>query len=1251
MGVAALFLGIWLLPATVTASVLPNLEENLEEPLCRTYTQNELLYLDCSDRGLTELPEKLDYDAQALLLSNNNFVSFPAQLENFHRIEILDMSGNRLRAPLPNYMTKWSNLHTLNLSNNNYDKWLGNDNEYDIKRLDLSKNKINSIDVKAFNKIKNLSFLDLSENRIYDLPTSVFSDANNLDTLILSRNYFSEVPSFRSQSLRSLSLSYCQIANIDTEALTGMSSLLAIDLSMNEIEKIPDGIVSSTLQEIDLSYNVISVITDDTFSALPHLAVLDLRGNEFKEVWSSSHFASNPFLREVHVKGNRWSCEGFSVNLLLTYEFLTKEPAKVGDVASLICYSPSNVTQLSWQQAYILTWRPNEISKQSYTAVAVFIGVIIGIVVTSCFCRGIMSINKHTTRQTTETTTVNGPSIVTQPRVESVVMRIPLGDDLPPSYDEALLMPRLNSSFHSLPDFIDEDDNLVRNHRRSRSIGDLTESRPRPMDRRSIRRTVEISSYDRKICGMVLLQYLLLLVLVANAEISDVDGGDGNDVCYVCSCSADKNIVDCSKRSLASVPDSISDMVTSLNMSNNKLLEFPQNINRLYKLISLDLSNNQIYSLKADALDNLTSLELLNLSQNNFDSWLNLNPNEVLQPATNLKILDLSNNKFSTMENLANQELLISPSLETLILDNCRITSISGRSPLSGLINIRVFKINSNPLSRIQGLVSPTLKSFYASNCQLNSINYSELSYLPSLVYLKLSNNNGLVLSTLSNTIISGSLRYLDISYCNIMHINLAGFPNIRKVLISHNVIRFLESNNFINNSKLEYLDLSYNSIGSLRSDTFRGLSMLKYLDLSWNEIASVPEDGLLEMPSLTQLRLRRNYLTRVGHIRSTSVAILDMSYCEINTIGKDSLEGWQSLIDIDLSHNLLSHIPESLSSNTLKYLNLNYNRINTITNYTFFMLPRLTGMGLIGNRFTTIWSRSYFQSNPYLERLDLSDNMWRCECADGNMFDFYEFLTLEPNKKEESYNLICNSPVNLVGQTWLEACYFTWNPSEKKANTDSLIWFIVVMIVGLALCLVLVNGIRRTMNRRLAGIQAERVRQVEEARDRLRQLRIRAEQEALCNTPDPRDLVAPPTYDEALSMPKLNISCQSLCEVGTGQRKKRKGRRKTKSSGDLLEETERNGNLSIGDELESSEATASSTRRRRRRRPRNFGSHEITELDQSPGIRRRRMSEYGMVGASDSVTVEVEAELSRPLQIRNRRYSIDDDEPRESDF
>lgn len=382
---------------------------------------------------------------------------------------------------------------TLNLSNNKYDTWAGTGYTYSsIKRLDLSINKINNVDEDAISGMPQLNWLDLSENRIYNLPSRLFAGAKNLETLILSRNYFSEVPRFQSNSLKSLCLSCCQISSIRADSLDGMTSLSEIDLSINQIESIPDNFGSKTLQELNLGYNGINTLTDLTFSSLPLLKVLNLRVNDFKEVWPTTRFTSNLFLREINVKGNRWCCEGFSVNLLLTYDFLI---TRVLDPTSLICYTPSNVTQLNWQEAYIRTWHLSE-PTESYTVAAVLIGVIIGIVLTSLACRGLMALNKSNSDSPpspAETTVLNLNGSVPQPRTESLVMRLPVvEEDLPPSYDEALLMPRLGASFHSLPDFVDEEENHRRQYRRSRSIGDLTDYRPHTSDRRSVRRTVEI---------------------------------------------------------------------------------------------------------------------------------------------------------------------------------------------------------------------------------------------------------------------------------------------------------------------------------------------------------------------------------------------------------------------------------------------------------------------------------------------------------------------------------------------------------------------------------------------------------------------------------------------------------------------------------------------------------------------------------------------------------------------------------------
>lgn len=431
-----------------------------------------------------------------MLLTNNNFAVVPSELAEFTQLEELSLAGNHLSGDLPSFLEDLHRLSVFDLSNNNFDSW-SNYGLSSVTHLDLSKNKIANIEESAFDRMSSLYYLDLAENRINNLPHNLFLNTHKLDTFVLSRNQFDEFPNFRSFSLRNLDLSNCQISTLEHNSFFGKASLYAVNLSINEIDSIPDHIASSTVQILDLSYNNISSISDQTFSSLPHLEVLDLRGNDFKEVWSTSYFLSNPFLREIKVKGNRWNCEGFSINLLLTYEFLTREPAKVVDPdTTLICYYPNNVTQMTWQDAYLRTWH-QESDYAPFTMSAIIFGIIIGVVITSFACRGLMSITKPDSPRViireVETQNLNRR---TSSDSERVMIRVPLTEDLPPSYDEALLMPRLNSSFHSLPGIVDEDDDAAernRQFRRSRSIGDLVESPPRRIDRRSVRspRTVE----------------------------------------------------------------------------------------------------------------------------------------------------------------------------------------------------------------------------------------------------------------------------------------------------------------------------------------------------------------------------------------------------------------------------------------------------------------------------------------------------------------------------------------------------------------------------------------------------------------------------------------------------------------------------------------------------------------------------------------------------------------------------------------
>lgn len=58
----------------------------------------------------------------------------------------------------------------------------------------------------------------------------------------------------------------------------------------------------------------------------------------------------------------------------------------------------------------------------------------------------------------------------------------------------------------------------------------------------------------------------------------------------------------------------------NLNISNNEFSVFPDKLYTFESLVTLDISANRLRELPGNALQNLTALELLNLSKNNFES-------------------------------------------------------------------------------------------------------------------------------------------------------------------------------------------------------------------------------------------------------------------------------------------------------------------------------------------------------------------------------------------------------------------------------------------------------------------------------------------------------------------------------------------------------------------------------------------------------------------------------------------------------
>ncbi|KAG5679514.1 hypothetical protein PVAND_009077 [Polypedilum vanderplanki] len=663
---------------------------------------------------------------------------------------------------------------------------------------------------------------------------------------------------------------------------------------------------------------------------------------------------------------------------------------------------------------------------------------------------------------------------------------------------------------------------------------------------------------------------LHMLVVVHSFESGDCPGE--------CHCTMDGNLmlVDCSGLEMYEFPTFPDNQIHMLDLSNNYFTQIPTQLDSFIFLQYLDMSENRIQKLKPNSLKGLITLGMLNLSKNNISSWTAINPRTLLEPAVSLRELSLAGNPLTSFTTNDENLLLVSNTLQLLDLSNCKITKVSGQQILQGMKELKHLILSGNQIRSISDIISDTLLTLDLSNNRLTNLNPTMLKEMPSLTSLNLAKNHRISLESKQGEFVtSESLRRIDLSFCNMDRVELEGFPALTTAILKGNMIRQLTAESFINNQMLENLDLSQNSINSIDANSFRKLKHLKTINLSFNMIPKIDRDTFRENELLTKLDLSRNYISRFSRLLAPQLTFLNMTWCEIMTIDHDAFSGFQELVEIDLSNNLIIDFPDTLSSDTLRTLDLSMNRMTTIRNFTFSGFPEISKINLSGNRFTTPFRIDYFAANPYLNELHLGDNPWQCNCPD--MYAFYNFITEPPARLWEKQTLRCQSPESVSGRTWESACYFVWYPQSTMGTTEKIWTFFMITVIAFSGCMCLIMTIKRGIEgREQTRREQERERNIEEGREIIRQNRLRMQQEAQRDAPDPRES-RPPCYSDAIRMPRLDASFASLNEFGRGKNKRRR-KTETEDDDEINEEVPLRRNRCRSEEILSMRSTMENT-------------------------------------------------------------------------
>lgn len=102
--------------------------------------------------------------------------------------------------------------------------------------LSLNDNSIIYIDLDAFVVSRKLHTVDLSRNRLESIDSHIFEQNRHLFNLNLAENMFMTLPNdplIRSQSLQILDLQKCKMTNLPMRAFDELPNIRSIDLSGN----------------------------------------------------------------------------------------------------------------------------------------------------------------------------------------------------------------------------------------------------------------------------------------------------------------------------------------------------------------------------------------------------------------------------------------------------------------------------------------------------------------------------------------------------------------------------------------------------------------------------------------------------------------------------------------------------------------------------------------------------------------------------------------------------------------------------------------------------------------------------------------------------------------------------------------------------------------------------------------------------------------------------------------------------------
>ncbi|KAL9911378.1 artichoke isoform 1-T4 [Glossina fuscipes fuscipes] len=637
-----------------------------------------------------------------------------------------------------------------------------------LKKLRLDHNIINIVEDGSFVDLPYLSELHLNDNRITEIEYGAFLRIPMLKTIYLHNNHIKRIhpESFLQASGSGVETMY--IYNNEIEQVSELRSLLEalpalkfLDISNNYLKDIHFGALRGhgTLEQLHINNNLLRNIERDALMAMPALRELRLRNN------SLSHELSMPFWNLPGLKGLDLSMNNFRwVDSLLLVGLPSLRRLDLSE-NGLIKLDPTIFIHNSMLET--LNISANELVS---IHAATFTNLDHLFEVDASFNQLLEVIPGLP--KIVERISVRGNFISSLPPVNTKTLNLPNLRMLDLSLNRLEQLPKYG--FQALPQLRV----LSMANNRLRAVSD----------------TAFIGSFR-----------LELLHLQEN-QLSLID-------------------------ERAFLPLS---QLRNLNLRSNKLQAITDNLfSNNTKLEQLDLSHNAIRTIATTAFESQRSLEYLDMS---FNSLSDVSIS--LSNLVNLRSVDLSYNQITHVH----AEIISAWRDATEIRLSNNLISGLKQNTFRNLPKLQYLDLSSNEINLVEpGALKnlPELQEYVLADNKLVELKDHAFEDLPNLLAVHFQYNN---------------LR--DMSADSFFNSPFIVFLNL-----SNNHFHNIESIGLSNMRNLEVLDISHNAIRVISTMPLRSLSWLVELKMDNNEICKVQGSPFEAMPRLRVLSMRNNRL------------------------------------------------------------------------------------------------------------------------------------------------------------------------------------------------------------------------------------------------------------------------------------------------------------------------------------------------------------------------------------------------------